>query len=439
MSTTCDTCGKSFTQKSGLTRHRQKKIPCTAVQESPVPVVPLDLILDPPHEFRDASKHFHSVLTKEERMDQGIFFTPKKARTLLFDTLARLDIRPTSILEPSFGTGEFLLDAKRCYPHAQLFGVEKNEALFHSVTCPDSHLTCGDFLDWKGQADLILGNPPYFVMKSETRSNKKSAYEQCMVGRPNIYVLFLYKCLTEHLHDHGVLAFIIPTSLYNCSYYQPMRNYIQRHTTILHMETLVKPGFYETGQETMLLVLQNQKRNDDYIVVAKNGLVYLSPFYNELRELVQHTTTLSELGFGVKTGNVVWNQVKDKLVDKDGTLLIYSSNIKNYTVEIDNLHGDQRKQYVAGLDKPTLNGPVILVERGYGNSFHFHFAVVELQDFYAENHINVVYPKTPEAVQHIGRIVASFRDPRNEQFIRWYLGNGSMSATDLESMLPIFV
>lgn len=158
-----------------------------------------------------------------------------------------------------------------------------------------------------------------------------------------------------------------------------------------------------------------------------------------------NTTTLSELGFGVKTGNVVWNQVKEHLSDTEqhekdnkSTLLIYSSNITNCELKIGNLRGE-KKQYVLNLDKPTLEGPVILVERGYGNSFHFNFVVVDLPEFYAENHINVVYPLTKEAGIKMDSIVNSFKDERHINFIRWFLGNGSMPASDLQSMVPIFL
>ncbi len=396
-------------------------------------------------EFRDTSIRFHSLLSKQERLDQGIFFSPRKARDQLFNVLMRIGIIPTSILEPSFGTGEFLLDAKQLYPHAKLYGVEKNEQLFQSVTCQESRLTCGDFLEWKGMVDLVIGNPPYFVMKLDHLSTKEKrtfmkTYEHCMTGRPNIYILFLYKCLTEHLQENGVLAFIIPTSLCNCVYYQPMRNYIQTHTTILHLETLCKPGFFETGQETMLLVLQKGKRNDDYVFTTKTGKIYLSPFYKELYECMKDTTTLSELGFGVKTGNVVWNEVKDKLAD-EGTLLIYSNNITNCTLQLTTQCGrnEQKKQYVKDLDKSTISGPVILVDRGYGNSFHFNFVKVDLPLFYVENHLNVIYPKTRDAERNFDMIIKSFKDERHMKFISWFLGNGSLPATDLETLVPIFL
>lgn len=392
-------------------------------------------------EFRDISKEFNASISKENRMEQGIFFTPKKARDLLFGKLAELKVRPKTILEPSFGTGEFLLDAHTLYPDAQLLGVEKNEDLFQSLHAPpNSTLTCGDFLTWEGKADLIIGNPPYFVWKTTDLSAKEkkafaSKHACSMTGRPNIYIMFLYKCLEEHLTEHGYLAFILPTSLYNCSYYQPMRDYLEKHTTLCHLETLNKPGFYDTGQETTLLVLQKRSGSSDYLF-KPHGHVFLSPYYKELYTLTRDAKTLADLGLGVKTGNVVWNQVKPHLSD-EGTLLVYSSNINHSVLTLGNL-GGIKKQYVQGLTKPTLDGPVILVERGYGNNYRFNSVLVDLKGFYAENHINVIYPKTPEATIHLDRVMNSFRDERSQLFIQWFIGNGSMSATELETLLPIF-
>ena len=433
----CQTCGKEFSTKASLNKHKERKNPCKAPTQLIQATVHRVLeevgaghLEVPTTEFRESSKKFHTSLTKDQRLEQGIFFTPKKARDILFAKLAELGVKPKKILEPSFGSGEFVLDARRLYPSAEIIGVEKNEELFRSLTCPGATLECGDFLQWKGSSDLIIGNPPYFVLKSEF-------YAEAMTGRPNIYVMFLYKCLEEHLDPDGFLAFIIPTSLYNCSYYQPMRNYIQKNTTIHYLETLNKPGFYETGQETMLIILQKKKINDDYIFKSKSGNIYISPFYKELYEITKNTQTLQELGLGVKTGNVVWNQEKEHLADA-GTLLIYSRNIINSELKLGNLLGTTKKQYVTGITKPKLSGPLILVERGYGNSVSFNVALVDLKDFYAENHLNVIYPKVIGAEKNLVKVMESFKKESTLQFVKWFNANGSMSATDLETIIPVF-
>ena len=390
-------------------------------------------------EFRETSTKFHTSLPKELRQEQGIFFTPKKVRDLLFAKLAALGVRPRRILEPSFGSGEFLLDARRIYPEAALLGVEKNADLFKSVVCPGADLTCCDFLEWNGTADVILGNPPYSVMKIPPKEKKafSAKYSAAMTGRPNLAVLFLFTCLASHLEEGGVLAFILPTSLYNCSYYQSMRNYLHAHAAILHLETLETPGFYETGQETMLLILQKGVPSNAFIY-ERAGNVYLSPFAEELNALTQGTTTLAALGLGVKTGSVVWNQVKEKLSDTPGTLLVYSSNVRNSSLVLGSL-GRGKKQYLVGLDKPTLTGPLLLIERGYGNSLRLNSVFVrDLAAFYAENHLNVIYPKTPASAHSLERVFTSLQDPRSLAFVQRFIGNGSLSATDLETVLPVF-
>ena len=130
--TACEVCGKDFATRAKLQKHKERKNPCkrpaqliaTAVHQAFVTAAVPHLEV-PTGEFREISKQFNASLSKEERQGQGIFFTPKKVRDLLFAKLAALGVKPRRILEPSFGSGEFLLDARRLYPSAALVGVEK--------------------------------------------------------------------------------------------------------------------------------------------------------------------------------------------------------------------------------------------------------------------------------------------------------------------------
>jgi len=177
-------------------------------------------------EFSDISIHINQLLSKQERKKEGIFFTPKSARKIIIDFLDNFllkhnDYRFDTILEPSFGSGEFIEDVKKY--EGQIYGVEKNKTIFDETVSkfPDCFLENLDFLDYNSdhQFDLIIGNPPFFVTNIK---NKK-----CMTGRGNIFVLILYKCLTVHLKKDGLLAFVLPTSFYNCKYYEPCRQYIK--------------------------------------------------------------------------------------------------------------------------------------------------------------------------------------------------------------------
>jgi len=379
--------------------------------------------------FREHSIHLTDTLSKEDKQQQGIFFTPKEARDAVFAILAKHKVRPHSILEPSFGSGEFLEDAYERYPDATITGVELNPTLFQSVQRPNLHNI--DFMTYTGTHDLILGNPPYFVIPKSAETVK------CQTGRPNIFVQFLYKALTQHLTKSGILAFVLPTSFFNCAYYEPMRRYLAEHTSVLAATPL--PGKYiDTQQDTFVLVVRNGKRKSKYLLEL-HGRMYLTPHGLELTKLLAKSRTLADLGFEVRTGDVVWNQVKDKLKDT-GTLLIYSSNLQNGVVDLTRPLKPPKTQYVDGFGRPPLSGRTILINRGYGNTtYTLSGAIADYPEYYAENHINVIKPLTPDAEAKIDAVYASLQDPRTAMFIQMFVGNGALSKTELETCLPIWI
>jgi len=388
--------------------------------------------LDKAMSFRELSHRIHKDLSKEVRQSQGIFFTPLEARLRVFQKLEEYGCLPETILEPSFGSGEFILDCIEKYPNAKVFGVEYNKNMYDSFvkTGVETTLVHQDFLTYTGEkVDLIIGNPPYFVVKHKN--------PECMVGRGNIFVMFLYKCLKEHLKENGILAFVLPTSFYNSSYYEPCRKFIEKDYTILHVETL-KVDYYETKQDTMILMIQHKKSQDKPYILNYKGNTYINPHSTELKTLLNGTVSLKELGFQVKTGEVVWNQHKSKLSNQ-GTLLIYSSNIVNGLLVLNNLKSNEKKQYIKGYNGTPINGPAILVTRGYGNKFKFNFVLVdETMTFYGENHVNIILPMSQDAVESIPRVMASFQNDKMLKFIECFVGNGALSKTELEEVVPIF-
>ena len=396
-------------------------------------------------QFHQPSLQFNTSIDKDDRKEQGIFFTPKTIRTRLFEVLTRHATVVTNILEPSFGSGEFILDAAEHYPQAEIVGVEKHPQMCNTAMTTMAGRTMItlrnlDFLDFPNQKfDLIIGNPPYFVTKAKNPA--------CMTGRGNIFVQFIYKCLTDNLVLGGTLAFVLPTSFYNCSYYQPCRDYIIKHTTILHLENL-DGGFYDTSQGTMLMVLRNTPPltdNQPYSFTL-HGSRYLSPNYKELTLLTTNTTTLATLGFAVKTGDVVWNQEKGNLHETQGKLVIYMSNIVNNTLILNNFvqrgkKPNEKKQRIKSFSRATTKGPAILVARGYGNAqFKLSYVYVPetFEEFYGENHVNVITATTPAAKNNFQRIMNSFADERTSRFLAMFVGNYALSKTELEDVLPIF-
>jgi adenine-specific DNA-methyltransferase len=299
--------------------------------------------------------------------------------------------------------------------------------------------------------DLIIGNPPYFIMEGKNAKNPK-----CMVGRPNIYIAFLYKCLEEHLADNGYLGFVLPTSLFNCSYYEPMRKYIAEKCTVAFVKEL-DVMYYETCQDTMLIIIQKKVDTSDKYLFRRNGSIYITPNYKELQELVKDTLTLSDLGFTVKTGDVVWNQEgkirrnnkgeerpgTDRLTDDaEGSVRVfYDSNINNgqLNLEHNNKQNIEKKSFIKNFPRPPVQTQAILVSRGYGNAaYRLDCVHVKMDKFYAENHVNVITANTDTAKTKYAMVLKSLNDERTKKFIRCFLGTNALSKTELEKILPIF-
>ena len=112
--------------------------------------------------FRSNSIQQNSALSKDLRHTEGIYFTPQNVRARLFEKLTELGVLPSTILEPSFGSGEFIEDLRERFPAATIYGVEKNERLFNSVTaCGTEQLANADFMEYTADpVDLVIGNPP---------------------------------------------------------------------------------------------------------------------------------------------------------------------------------------------------------------------------------------------------------------------------------------
>ena len=380
-------------------------------------------------EFRDVSISATKELTKAEKQSQGIFFTPKTARNTLFEVLKKLKVKPKKILEPSFGSGEFLEDAYEKYPDAEITGIELNPGLFGHTTRTNVHNM--DFLEYRGEHDLIIGNPPYFLIPSSATT------KICQTGRPNMFVQFLYKAIHENLTTKGYLAFVLPTSLLNSVYYEPMRKYLFENTCVVAVEKL-DGNYIDTQQATFLLVVQKGKKKSKYFL-ERNGNKYLTLNPEEMTKLLRGSSTLTELGFEVSTGKVVWNQEKEKMSD-EGTLLIYSSNLKKGELVLHTPIKAPKKQYITGFGKDALSGESILINRGYGNTtYRLDCVLVDLPEYYAENHVNVVRPVTEHAKTIVKKVYDSLNENKTADFIRMFAGNNALSKSEIEGCVPIWL
>ena len=146
-------------------------------------------------QFSQYSIDITNGLTKQEKKENGIFLTPKIIRQKLIERtiywLNKLAIKPKLILEPSCGSCEFISDLDSKYQKKNFIGVEKNKKIFDIISqkqiTKNNKLTLlnEDFLETNFEnVDLVIGNPPYFVLHAK---DIPVEYKQYISGRPNIY------------------------------------------------------------------------------------------------------------------------------------------------------------------------------------------------------------------------------------------------------------
>jgi len=395
-------------------------------------------------------------LTKDEKKTYGIFITPNVIIKKLFDIIIKYKIENNiniqTILEPSCGTCEIINYCDNILNNVQITGIEFNNKIFERIQNLNfknkTTLIHHDFINFNSQIkyDLIVGNPPYFVLDKNYEIPKHM--EKYVCGRANIFGLFIIQSILT-LAPNGILAFIIPKSFLNSIYYSKIRNYIKETCKIIEIIDFEKDNkFIDTQQSTFGIILQKENNNKNISIDCNYSIKFNNNFMftNDsvfLKGLLEGTTTLEKLGLRVRTGNVVWNQHKDELTDDENdTVLIYNTNLtKEHKIELKTFKNDEKHQYIK---KDGRIDPILVVNRGNGNSaYKLNYALVTFGPYLIENHLNEIYsPKKmekKELVNLFNKIIQSFENPKTQQFIELFLGNNGLSKTELETIFPIYL
>lgn len=422
--------------------------------------------------FSKLSYDITRIISKKEKQDNGIYFTPPKTVIRCIELLAATSFN--NILEPSCGSCEFIEKLKVCYPDATITGVEYNKIVYENIkkaygeygAYHDNNANIkiieGDFLKIgfaeTPKFDLIIGNPPYYVMK---KADVISDYYDYFEGRPNIFLLFIIKSLTL-LTDDGILCFVLPKSFLNCLYYNKTRKYIYDNYSILSIEEC-DDNYIDTEQPTIIFIIQKRRAgaaasdaNDKYILghLKNNYTIFsTSKVIKRLDELYVGATTLNALQFKVSVGNIVWNQHKSALTDDtQKTRLIYSQDIKNNTLCNKVYTNAVKKNHI---NKKGYDEPLLVVNRGYGvGNYNFEYALINcgfheghliyIKEYLIENHLICIrYADTLADADALGekyiQIYKSFGDERTLEFIKLYFGNNAINTTELLNILPIYL
>ena len=406
-------------------------------------------------EYSSLSKDLTRNLSSTIKKENGIYFTPPSCVNSNIELLKPYMAEIKHIFEPSCGSGEFITSLKSSFSGlVSITGIEYNETIYNSIlqlNIDNVSILKQDYLTFAppSKYDLIIGNPPFYVMKKEIVDK---IYYPYFDGRPNIFVLFIIKSL-ELLNDNGILSFILPKNFLNCLYYDKIRNYIVKNFQILNIiESTDK--FIDTQQETIIFIIRKLLvktgiDNKKYVLNIHSYTIFIvenNMNMNKIVKLYENSKTLYNIGFTVSVGNVVWNQCKDILTDDaTKTRLIYSSDIVNNKLSIKAYKNGDKKNYI---DKPGTNRPMIVINRGYGvGEYKFNYCLINYtSEYLVENHLICIEYNNNESkniektelIKMYEKVIKSLKDERTQEFIKLYFGNNAINTTELNYILPIY-
>ena len=444
----CEYCSKEFLQKSKYEAHKKRKTPCTKndtsdeknkIKEDNANFVEKKIL-----KYSDLSYQLTKNISKTEKKDQGIYFTPPNTIQMNLMLLEPYIENIKNVLEPSCGSCEYILELHRRFKHLNLTGIEYNDTIYDLIKKYSNEkiqIINEDFLKFNtsNKYDLIIGNPPYFVVKKQEVD--KSVYNY-FDGRPNIFILFIIKSLNL-LNENGILSFILPQSFLNCLYYDKTRQFINNNFNIIDIIECTD-DYIETKQETILMIIQKKDGiNNSHVLKINDYLIFgTKKNIEDLKILYENSTSLSNLGFEVKVGTIVWNQCKEILTDDDTkTRLIYSSDITNKQLIPKTYSIDEKKNFI---NKKGETSPILVINRGYGvGNYNFEYCLITGEEEYLiENHLIAIKYNNPisnlELIQLYNKIITSLNNTKTKIFIELYFRNNAINTTELNYMLPIY-
>ena len=182
--------------------------------------------------------------------------------------------------------------------------------------------------------------------------------------------------------------------------------------------------------------------NDDYFI-KKDDIIILNTKENiqEIKEIYDKSTNLSNLNFNAKIGSIVWNENKDLLTDDDSkTRLIYNTDIKNNQLINKEYKNNSKKNYI---NKTGYKKPLLIINRGNGNStYKFEYCLIDIHEEYLiENHLIMIKYNEDitkeDLIEKYENIIKSFENPKTKEFIKIFFGNNAINIKELLYLLPI--
>lgn len=449
---------------------------------------------------------YPALLPQRHRSEVGAFYTPPSLSNRLLDlaTEAGLDWRTARVLDPAAGSGAFLLQAalrmRAALPAGEpafilaqigsrLSGLELDanaaslsqaalEIAFADLTLasgravPTVVKVC-DTLEEEPKAifDLVVGNPPYG--RVTLTAEQRARFARGLYGHANLYGVFTDIAL-RWAKPGGLIAYLTPTSMLGGQYFGALRSLLATKAPPIGIDFVQarKGVFEDVLQETLLALYHKgakaervqvhylQVRSESQADVVRNGTIalpedasapWLAPRDPKHGALIAHvegmTNRLSDWGYSVSTGPLVWNRFKDQLRYVAGTKVYPLIWAEAVTADGRFMFRAEKRNHAPYFKMESRDGwlvtqeKCVLVQRTTAKEQPRRLIAAELPEAFirkhggvvVENHLNMVRAKGAPKVSTAALAAMMNSDVVDEVF-RCISGSVAVSAFELAAL-----
>lgn len=457
------------------------------------------------------SSIYTAMLPEKTRSELGAYYTPPALAERLMDmvTEAGFDWERGRILDPACGGGAFLAHA--ALRMLNTFNKADPAFILRNITTRLNGFEIDPFAAWLSQVlleaalldicrganrrfpdvvqtgnaltipvdnqrpfDLVIGNPPYG--KITLPAPQRHLYKRSLYGHANLYGVFTDLAI-RWVRPGGIIGYVTPTSFLGGQYFKALRSLLQREAPPLKMDFITerKGVFEDVLQETMLSVYKRAEKkrravtveflrpngNEKPVSIQKVGRFALPANDEEpwflprdsehvalLKRFVMLPHRLSDYGYSVNTGQLVWNRHKIQLRserEKQCYPLIWAESVTpegefNFSAARRNhkpyLHVYQGQGYL------VTRQPCVLVQRTTAKEQKKRLIAALLPEEFikqyggvvVENHLNMIRPSKERVSIFPDAIAAILNTNALDIAFRCISGSVAVSAFELNTL-----
>lgn len=218
---------------------------------------------------------------QENKNKLGQFFTPVEICKDIVDRF--IDVNDSDcIIEPSFGSGNFLIELYNKFPSNDIIGIELDDELFNSFSkkYPDKLLYNINFYDFKYTKQnkvIFVGNPPYRTPAFSLKTHKKIVMDLFKSSNVSgireesvIFLLMTIDIIKKNNID-GEIHYILPMSMFknNSKFFTKFKQYLKDNCIFKSGFSIIGQKFDNVSQELVYIHLlvpnTNKCANNEFI------------------------------------------------------------------------------------------------------------------------------------------------------------------------------